>query len=77
MMSAGLRVKPTYEQVIEYIEDDPDKIKYPNRSAKFIRNTFELSKLDGMGQAILEQQEADEFKRKNEGAPSATVNRPN
>ena len=62
MMSTGLRVTPTYEQVIGYIEDDPDKIKYPNRTAKFMRNTFELSKLDGMGQSILEQQEADEFK---------------
>ena len=31
MMTEGLRRKPTYEEVIDYIEHDPDKIKYPYR----------------------------------------------
>ena len=34
MMTDGSRRKPTYEEVIDYIENDPDKIKYPNRAAK-------------------------------------------
>ena len=34
---------PTYEELIDYIERDPIKIKYPNRSAKFLRNSFQLS----------------------------------
>ena len=34
---------PTYEELIDYIERDPVKIKYPNRSAKFLRNSFQLS----------------------------------
>ena len=58
MMTDGLRRKPTYEEVIDYIEHDPDKIKYPNRTAKYLRNTFELSQFDGVGQALLEQQQA-------------------
>ena len=37
------------------------KIKYPNRATKFVRNTFELSKLDGMGQALLEQQQVEDM----------------
>ena len=64
MMTEGLRRKPTYEEVIEYIEYDPDKIKYPKRTATFLRNTFQLSQLDGMGQAILEQQQAEEMKER-------------
>ena len=64
MMSSGLRRKPTYEEVISYIEKDPDKIKYPNRAAKFLRSTFQLSQIDGMGQALLEQQQVEEVKER-------------
>ena len=35
MMTDGLRRKPTYEEVIDYIENDPDNIRYPNRASKF------------------------------------------
>ena len=52
MMESGLRRKQTYEEIIDYIENDPDKIQYPNRAAKYLRNTFQLSQLDGMGQAL-------------------------
>ena len=61
MMESGLRRKQTYEDIIDYIENDPDKVQYPNRAAKFLRNTFQLSQLDGMGQALLEQQEINEM----------------
>ena len=61
MMESGLRRKQTYEEIIDYIENDPDKIQYPNRAAKLLRNTFQLSQLDGMGQALLEQQEINEM----------------
>ena len=60
-LTSGLRRKQTYEEIIDYIEHDPDKVEYPNRAAKFLRNTFELSQLDGMGQALLEQQETNEM----------------
>ena len=63
-MIEGLRRKPTYEEVIDYIENDPDKIKYPNRAANDLRNTFQLSQVDGMGRAILEQQQAEEMKER-------------
>ena len=64
MMTDGLRRRPTYEELIDYIENDPDKIKYPNIAAKLLRTTFQLSQLDGMGQAILEQQQAEEMKER-------------
>ena len=34
----GLRKKPTYE-LINYIEIERPKIKYPDRSATFLRNS--------------------------------------
>ena len=47
--SAGLRKKPTYEELIKYIQDDPDTIRYPNRDATIMSNSFEFSTLLGEG----------------------------
>jgi hypothetical protein len=55
-MANGLKVKPTYEKLIEYIADPNDKISLPNRTAKFLRDGFILSQLDGEGFYIMEQQ---------------------
>jgi len=52
----GLSKKATYEDLVAYIERDPDRIKYPNRKAKIVRNSFELSQLDGMGQLEISRQ---------------------
>jgi len=46
---AGLRERPTYLELIDYVENNDDKIKMPDRRAKFIRNSFYLSQLDGEG----------------------------
>ena len=65
MMTEGLRRMPTYEEVLDYTENDPDRIKYPNGAAKFMRSVFQLSQLDGTGQALLEQQQqAEEMKER-------------
>ena len=53
---AGLRRKPTYMEVVEYIENDPDRIKYPDRKAQIMRNSFELSQLDGLGPLEVDRQ---------------------
>ena len=56
-MAHGLRQRPTYEELVDLIERDPDKIRYPNRSATFLRNSFELSFLDSYGHEELLQQQ--------------------
>ena len=61
-MTDGLKRRQTYEEVVDYIEDDKDKIKYPDRTAKQLRNTFELSQLDGVGMQLMEQQQLQEMK---------------
>ena len=53
---AGLKRKPTYVEVVDYIERDPDRIKYPDRKAQIMRNSFELSQLDGLGLLEMDQQ---------------------
>ena len=63
-MTDGLKRRQTYEEVIDYIENDKDKIKYPDRTAKQLRNTFELSQLDGVGMRIMEQQQFKEAKER-------------
>ena len=64
MMTEGLKRRQTYEEVIDYIENDNDKIKYPDRTAKQLRNTFELSQLDGVGMQLMEQQQFQEMKER-------------
>ena len=54
----GLRVKPSYEQLINVaVSDGLEQIKFPNRDASFLRNGFVLSQLDGEGARIMEKQQ--------------------
>ena len=57
----GLRVRHQYEDLIGVARSDGlGKIKFPNRDAKFLRDGFILSQLDGegMGQMQLQQEQA-------------------
>ena len=54
----GLRLKPTYEQLIGVaVSDGLENIKFPNRNASFLRNGYVLSQLDGEGMRIMEDQQ--------------------
>ena len=54
----GLRVKPSYEQLINVaVSDGLEQLKFPNRDATFLRNGFVLSQLDGDGMRIRENNE--------------------
>ena len=53
----GLRKKPTYDELVEYIDEDKDKIRYPNRAAKQLREAPELAFLDGEGLVEIEKQQ--------------------
>ena len=53
--STGLTLKPTYDELLDYIQEDPDKVKYPNRAATILRRSFEFSQLDGIGNLELEK----------------------
>jgi hypothetical protein len=60
----NLRRKPTYNELINYLEFEQPKIKYPNRNATFLRNSPYLSQFDGGSWIDLEKQENDINKEK-------------
>ena len=46
----GLKKRDTYDEIIDYLQNKQDKIKYPDRTAKQLRNSPQLSNLlDGEG----------------------------
>ena len=54
----GLKVKPTYEQLINVaVSVELRNIKFPNRDASFLRNGYVLSQLDGEGMRQMEHQQ--------------------
>ena len=54
----GLRLKPKYEDLIGVaVSDKLYNIKFPNRDAKFLREGFVLSQLDGEGMRQMEKQQ--------------------
>ena len=61
MASYGLKKKPTLNDLADRIENEPNTIKYPDRTATTVRNSFELSQLDGEGMRQMEQQQAQQM----------------
>ena len=64
----GMRRRETYDEVVDYIQNKQEKIKYPNRLAKQIRNTPQLSNLldgEGYGLESMEKQNDRETKTKD------------
>ena len=52
----NLRKKPTFNELINYLEIEQPKIRYPDRSATFLRNSHYLSQFDGNLFDVEEQQ---------------------
>ena len=61
---SALKVRKTFDEVIDFVQNDKTKIKYPDRKAKFLRHSFELSQLDGVGMILMEQQQLREMKQR-------------
>ena len=45
-MKSNLRKKPTFDELINYIEVEQPRIRFPDRTATFLRNTHYLSHFD-------------------------------
>ena len=52
-----LRKRLSYDEMVDYVENDKQKIKFPNRQATFLRNSPFLSQFDGDSFIDLEEQE--------------------
>ena len=53
----GLRRKPNYDELIDYIQNGQDKIKYPNRAATFVANSNQYQQFIGQSLSDLQDQE--------------------
>jgi hypothetical protein len=60
----NLRKRPTYNELINYLEFEQPKIKYPDRRATFLRNSPYLTQFDGQSWIDLEKQENEINKEK-------------
>jgi len=50
----GLKKRQSYDEIVDYLNNKQEKIKYPNRLAKQLRNSNQLSNLlDGDGQGLI------------------------
>ena len=55
----SLRKRPTYFEVVNYLDNEQPKIKYRDRKATFLRNSPYLSQFDGDSWIDLDEQEQD------------------
>jgi hypothetical protein len=60
----GLRKRPQFEQIVNYLEVGQETIAYPDRMAKQFRNHPYLTQLDGIENRIWEEQEKQKRIRK-------------
>jgi hypothetical protein len=68
----GLRKKESYDEIVDYLENKQEKIKYPNRLATQLRNSPQLSNLlDGAGEGEVEMEKQQMNKIEHEQAEHA------
>jgi hypothetical protein len=60
----GLRKRPTFEAIVDYLANGQEKTKFPNRLAKIIRNHPYLTQLDHIGMWEMEEQQENAWKEK-------------
>ena len=63
----GLKKRQTYDDIVDYVLNKQEKIKYPNRLAKQLRNSNQLSNLlDGNGEGLINMELQQENIRKEQ-----------
>ena len=60
----GLRRRESYDDIVKYIETDPDKIRYPNRKASFLEQSHYMKFLGGEDYIAMEEQQLRASKEK-------------
>ena len=63
----GLKKRETYNEIVEYLQYGQEKIKYPNRRAKQLRESPQLSNLlDGYGMGLMDMEEDEEMAKRRQ-----------
>ncbi len=68
----GLRKRPQMEQIVDYLENGQERVQYPDREAKFIRNHPFMTQLDFFDMQEEQKQAWEEKKREQEAKEIAT-----
>ena len=63
MTNYGLRKKPTYDSLVDYIQNKQPTLKYPDRVATQIMNSRELLSLEKIGMIGMEEQQQNIMKQ--------------
>lgn len=69
----GLRRQNTYDEVVNYLESGQETIKYPDRTAKFLRNSPYMTQLDGVFNEM-SQQDLDIVRNKQRALKGEALN---
>ncbi len=72
---SGLRARPNYAQLIDYLQNGQETIRYPDRFAKQMRNSPYMTQLDGI--EIMTQQNEIQKAQDKEAAIRALASRSN
>jgi len=64
MSNYGLNKRPTYEQIVNYIESDPVIARYPNRQATIFMNSPQFQDLSNEGSIDSQEQNDNLAKQK-------------
>ena len=64
MSKYGLNKRPSYEQIVNYIESDPVIARYPNRQATIFMNSPQFQNLSNEGSIDLQDQSDNLAKQK-------------
>ena len=62
----GLHKRDSYEGLIDYLENKQEKVKYPNREAKFLRDSPQYQSLLSQGFTEVEEQQLKKIKEEEE-----------
>ncbi len=62
MSKYGLQRRDKYEEIVDYLEHGQEKIRYPNRRAKQMRESPYLTQLDGEGMMDMHVQQLNAMK---------------
>ena len=63
----GLKLRPTYAEIIKYLQNSQESWKYPDRTAKRFRESPYLTQMDSEGMMSMEEQPLNRIKEESKG----------
>ena len=68
---SGLRPRPQFEQIVDYLANGQERVNFPDREAKFVRNHPFMTQLDFFDTNEEQKRAWEEQKRQEEAKQAA------